>query len=97
MSAVRAVAAPAPRTLSSSDKALVEAMSAALGGLISTVVFYPLDTAKTRVQARTPSTDLSSLCHLPSLLGISRRFPPVGRIIDTERESMAGYVQVAGS
>ena len=32
------------------ERALVEALSAAIGGAISCTVFYPLDVAKTRYQ-----------------------------------------------
>ena len=34
------------------EKASMEAIAAALGGVVSTVLFYPLDTAKTRYQVR---------------------------------------------
>ena len=38
--------------LTDSDKALVEALSGAMGGLVGTWCFFPLDTVKTRLQAR---------------------------------------------
>eukprot|EP00976_Prorocentrum_cordatum_P042887 869380-Prorocentrum_minimum.AAC.6 len=38
--------------LTDSERALMEAVAAALGGVVSTVLFYPLDTAKTRYQGQ---------------------------------------------
>jgi hypothetical protein len=48
-----APAAPPHLRLSETEKNLVEALAGALGAVTGTWVFYPLDTVKTRLQART--------------------------------------------
>jgi hypothetical protein len=48
-----APAAPPHLRLSEREKNLVEALAGALGAVTGTWVFYPLDTVKTRLQART--------------------------------------------
>ena len=45
-------AAPPHLRLSASEKNVVEALAGAFGACVSTWLFYPLDTLKTRLQAR---------------------------------------------
>ncbi len=52
-------AAPPHLRLSEAEKNLVEALAGAFGAVTGTWVFYPLDTLKTRLQARPARADVA--------------------------------------
>jgi hypothetical protein len=52
---------PAHLRLTETEKNLVEALAGALGAVCATWTFYPLDTLKTRLQARAPHRNRAAL------------------------------------